>query len=77
MGALVVHLKNEMPGGVELADFGEDVDEDVVGGSGEGVEGEGFGVVKEGEGDFGVVGEAKEGLVEEVSGEGDGVELER
>lgn len=60
-----------MPGGVELANFGEDVDEYVVGGSGEGVEGEGFGVVEEGEGDFGVVGEAEEGLIEEVGGEGD------
>lgn len=57
-----------MPGGVELADFGENIKEDIVGGSGDGVGGEGVGVVEEGEGDFGVVGEAEKGLIEEVRG---------
>lgn len=62
-------LEKENPGGVELADFCKGVDEDVVRRRGNGVKGEGFGVMKEGEGDFGVVRETQEGLIEEIRGE--------
>lgn len=66
-----------MPGDVELADFGEGVDEEVVGvGVVAVVWLVGFGVVEEGEGDFGGVAEAEEGLLDEVGGEVDSGELE-
>ena len=73
----LVHLDNELPNDVELTDLAEDVDEEVVGGGGEGREREGFGKVEKGEGNLGRVGEAEEGLVEEVGGKRDAVELER
>lgn len=73
----LVHLDNELPNDVELTDLTEDVDEEVVGGGGGGREREGFGKVEKGEGNLGRVGEAEDGLVEEVGGERDAVELER
>jgi hypothetical protein len=73
----LVHFDNELPSEIELADFGNEVDEEVVGGGGERRGREGLGVVEKGEGDFGRVFEAEEGLVEEVRGESDAVELER
>lgn len=60
---ILVHLDDELPSDVELADFGEDVDEEVVGGSGERRRGEGLGVMEEGKGNLGRMPDAKEGLV--------------
>lgn len=71
------HFEDELPGDVELADFGENVDEEVEGGGVVAVGGLGFGPREEGKGDLGTVGEAEEGLVDEAGGEGDAVELER
>lgn len=75
----LVHFENELPNDVELADFRENVDDEVVGGGGE--EGrwgrrEGFGIEKEGEGNLGRVLKAEENLVEKERGEGDAVELD-
>lgn len=74
---VLVHLDNELPSDVELADFAEDVDEKVVGGGCERRGREGLGKVEEGKGNFGRVPEAQEGLVKKVSGERNAVELER
>jgi len=70
------HFDDELPCNVELANLGDGIDEERVGGVGERGIGEGFGVVEEGKGYLGVVLEAEEGLEEEVGGEGDAVELE-
>lgn len=72
----MVHFDDELPRDVELANLSHGVDEEGEGGVGERGVGEGFGVVEEGEGDFGVVFEAEEGVEEEGGGEGDAVELE-
>ncbi|RDX67916.1 hypothetical protein CR513_53153, partial [Mucuna pruriens] len=72
----LVHFDDELPRDVELAHLGHDVDEEGVGGESERGIREGFGVVEEGEGDFGVMLEAEEGFQEEVRGESDAVELE-
>lgn len=74
---VAVHFEDELPSDVVLADLGDDVDEEVEGVGGEGWVGEGLGVVEEGEGNFGIVLEAEERVVEEVGGESDAVELER
>jgi hypothetical protein len=74
---VLVHFDNELPSEIELADLGDEVDEEVVGSGGERRGREGLGVVEKGEGDLGRVFEAEEGLVEEVRGESDAVELER
>lgn len=72
-----VHFDDELPGNIELSNLGHDVDEEVVGGRGEGRVRERFGIVEKRESDFGVVFDAEEGLGEKVRGEGDAVELER
>lgn len=73
----MVHFDNELPGEVELADFGYEVNEDVVGGGGKRRQWEGLGIVENSESNLGRVFEAEEGLVEEVRGQSDAVELQR
>lgn len=73
----VVHFEDELPSDVVLADLGEDVNEEVEGGGGERRVREGLGIVEEGEGNFGIVDEAQEGLVEQLRRESDAVELQR
>lgn len=60
---ILVHLDNELPRDVELADFSKDVDEEVVRSGCERRGGEGLGIMEEGKGNFGGVPKAKEGLV--------------
>lgn len=59
-----------------MANFGEEVNEDVKGSGGERRGRERFGVVEKSEGDFGRVFEAEKSLVEEVRSECDAMELE-
>lgn len=73
----MVHFDNELPGEVKLADFGYEVNEDVVGGGGKRRQWEGLGIVENSESNLGRVFEAEEGLVEEVRGQSDAVELQR
>ncbi|PON62060.1 hypothetical protein PanWU01x14_140530 [Parasponia andersonii] len=75
--AEALHLEDELPSDVVLADLGDDVDKEIVRGGGERRVRELLGVVEEGEGNFGIVFEPEEGLVEEVPGERDSMELER
>lgn len=74
---ILVHLDDELPSDVELADFGEDIDEEVVGDSGERRRWEGLGIMEERKSNLGRMPEAKEGLMEEMGGERNAVELER
>lgn len=79
-GKIVIsHVDDELPGDVELANLGDDVDEEIEGLGGERKKRawEMLGVVEEGEGNFGIVVETEEGLVEEVWGKRDAMELER
>lgn len=72
----MIHFKNELPNDVELADFAEYVDDEVVGGGGEerNRRRDGFGIVEKREGNFGRVLKAEKGLVEKKRGEGDAME---
>ena len=73
----MIHFENELPNDVELANFSEYVDDEVVGGGGEEERGrrrEGFGIEEEGKGNLGRVLETEESLVEKERSEGDAVE---
>ena len=73
----MVHFENELPNDVELTNFTEYVDDEVVGGGGEEGRGrgrEGFGIEEEGEGNFGRMLETEESLIEKERREGDPVE---
>lgn len=73
----VVHFEDELPSDVVLADLGDYVNEEVEGGDGERRVGKGLGIVEEGKGNFGIVDEAHEGVVEDLRRESDAVELQR
>ncbi|KAK3211703.1 hypothetical protein Dsin_016409 [Dipteronia sinensis] len=74
--AVLVHLDDELPSDIELSNFGENVDNEIVGRSGERVGRERTGIMEKSEGNFGRVLETKEGLVDEMRRESDAVKLE-
>lgn len=73
----VVHFNDELPSDVILTDLGKDVDEQVEGGRGERRVGKGLGILEEGKSNFGIIGEAEEGVVDKLGGESNTMELER
>lgn len=74
---ILIHFDDQLPGDVELPNFGENVDNEVVRNNVVGMMGVVLGPEEKGEGNFGGVSEAQKGLVNEVRGEGNAVELER
>lgn len=73
--AMLVHLDDELPRDVELADLPQHIDHEVVGVGAVGVLGVVAGADEEAEGDLRSVAEAEEGLVHEVAREADAGEL--
>lgn len=75
----LLHLDNKLPRYVKLMDLSENVDHDIIGNGGN--DGrrrrDRESILEKGEGNFGVVAETEESLVEEMRGKREAVELKR
>lgn len=79
LDVFLLHLDNKLPRYVKLMDLSENVDHDIIGNGGN--DGrrrrDRESILEKGEGNFGVVAETEESLVEEMRGKREAVELKR